>query len=79
MLYSHYCISDQMLIDIFRCFMNIHQLKPRNNTQPTSLVSSKHSTKFCGATENTIRIQISVVILTYCLDAIVQYDMELND
>ena len=34
--------------------------------------------RFWGTTENAVRIQISVVILTYCLVAIVQHDMQLK-
>ena len=34
--------------------------------------------KFWGTTENAVRIQISVAIITYCLVAIIQHDMELN-
>lgn len=32
-----------------------------------------------STTENVARIQISVVIITYCLVAIVQYDMQLYE
>ena len=31
-----------------------------------------------GTTENAVRIQISVAIITYCLVAIVQHDMRLE-
>ena len=34
--------------------------------------------KFRGTTDNAVRIQISVVIITYCLVAIVQHDMKLK-
>ncbi len=34
--------------------------------------------KFWGTTENAVRIQISVAIITYCLVAIVQHDMKLE-
>ncbi|MFR1587004.1 MAG: IS4 family transposase [Phocaeicola dorei] len=34
--------------------------------------------RFWGATENAVRIQISVAIITYCLVAIVQHDMQIN-
>ena len=34
--------------------------------------------KFWGTTENAVRIQISVAIITYCLVAIVQHDMRLK-
>ena len=34
--------------------------------------------KFWGTTENAVRIQISVAIITYCLVAIVQHDMKLK-
>ena len=34
--------------------------------------------KFWGTTENAVRIQISVAIITYCLVAIVQHDMQLE-
>lgn len=34
--------------------------------------------KFWGTTENAVRIQIYAAICTYCLVAIVQYDMELD-
>ncbi len=34
--------------------------------------------RFWGTTENAIRIQISVAIITYCLVAIVQHDMQLK-
>lgn len=34
--------------------------------------------RFWGTIENAVRIQISVAIITYCLVAIVQYDMQLN-
>ena len=34
--------------------------------------------RFWGTTENTVRIQISVAIITYCLVAIVQHDMQLK-
>ncbi len=34
--------------------------------------------RFWGTTENAVRIQISVAIITYCLVAIVQHDMKLN-
>jgi IS4 transposase len=34
--------------------------------------------KFWGTTENAVRIQISIAIITYCLVAIVQHDMQLN-
>ena len=34
--------------------------------------------RFWGTTENTVRIQISVAIITYCLVAIVQHDMRLE-
>lgn len=34
--------------------------------------------KFWGTTENAVRIQISVAIITYCLVAIVQHDMQLK-
>ena len=34
--------------------------------------------RFWGTTENAVRIQISVAIITYCLVAIVQYDMRLE-
>ena len=34
--------------------------------------------KFWGTTENAVRIQISVAIITYCLVAIIQHDMQLD-
>ena len=34
--------------------------------------------RFWGTTENAVRIQISVAIITYCFVAIVQHDMKLN-
>ena len=34
--------------------------------------------RFWGTTENTVRIQISVATITYCLVAIVQHDMKLK-
>ncbi|WP_277640122.1 IS4 family transposase [Bacteroides graminisolvens] len=34
--------------------------------------------RFWGTTENAVRIQISVAIITYCLVAIIQHDMKLN-
>ena len=34
--------------------------------------------KCWGTTENAVRIQISIAIITYCLVAIVQHDMQLN-
>lgn len=34
--------------------------------------------RFWGTTENAVRIQISVVIITYCLVAIVQHYMQLK-
>ena len=34
--------------------------------------------KFWGTTENAVRIQICSAIITYCLVAIVQYDMQLR-
>ena len=34
--------------------------------------------KFWSTTENAVRIQISVAIITYCLVAIVQHDMKLK-
>ena len=34
--------------------------------------------RFWGTTENAVRIQISVAIITYCLVAIVQHDMKLK-
>ena len=34
--------------------------------------------KFWGTTENAVRIQISVAIITYCLVAIVHHDMQLK-
>jgi len=34
--------------------------------------------KFWGTTENAVRIQISVEIITYCLVAIIQHDMQLE-
>ena len=34
--------------------------------------------RFWGTTENAVRIQISVAIITYCLVAIVQHDMRLE-
>jgi len=34
--------------------------------------------RFWGTTENAVRIQISVAIITNCLVAIVQHDMQLN-
>ena len=34
--------------------------------------------RFWGTTENVVRIQISVAIITYCLVAIVQHDMQLK-
>ena len=34
--------------------------------------------RFWGTTEYAVRIQISVDIITYCLIAIVQHDMQLN-
>nr|WP_300228005.1 hypothetical protein [uncultured Bacteroides sp.] len=34
--------------------------------------------RFWGTTENAVRIQINVVIITYCLVAIVQHDMQLK-
>jgi len=34
--------------------------------------------RFGGTSENAVRIQISVAIITYCLIAIVQHDMQLN-
>ena len=34
--------------------------------------------RFWGTTENAVRIQISVAIITYCLVAIVQHDMQLE-
>ena len=34
--------------------------------------------RFWGMTENAVRIQISVAIITYCLVAIVQHDMQLK-
>ena len=51
----------------------------------TFLTNAKHISaldvkikRFWGTTENAVRIQISVAIITYCLVAIVQYDMQLN-
>ena len=34
--------------------------------------------KFWGTTENAVRIQISTAIISYCLVAIVQHDMQLE-
>ena len=34
--------------------------------------------KFWGTTENAVRIQISVAIITHCLVAIIQHDMDLK-
>ena len=34
--------------------------------------------KFWGTTENAVRKQISVAIITYCLVAIIQHDMDLK-
>ena len=34
--------------------------------------------RYWGTTENAVRIQISVAIITYCLVAIVQHDMQLK-
>ena len=34
--------------------------------------------KFCGTSENAVRIQIYCAIITYCLVAIVQHDMKLE-
>ena len=34
--------------------------------------------KFRGTTENAVRIQIAVAIITYCLVAIVHHDMKLE-
>lgn len=34
--------------------------------------------KFWGTTENAVRIQINVAIITYCLVAIIQHDMQLE-
>ena len=34
--------------------------------------------KFWGTTENAVRIQISVAVITYCLVAIIQHDMDLK-
>jgi IS4 transposase len=34
--------------------------------------------KFEGTTKNAVRIQISVAIITYCIVAIVQHDMQLD-
>lgn len=34
--------------------------------------------RFWGTTENAVRIQISVAIITYCLVAIVHHDMQLE-
>lgn len=34
--------------------------------------------RFWGTTENTVRIQMSVAIITYCLVAVVQHDMYLS-
>ena len=34
--------------------------------------------RFWGTTENAVRIQISVAVITYCLVAIVQHDMQLK-
>lgn len=34
--------------------------------------------RFWGTTENAVRIQISVAIITYCLVAIIQHDMDLK-
>ena len=34
--------------------------------------------KFWGTTENAVRIQIAVAIITYCLVAIVHHDMKLE-
>ena len=34
--------------------------------------------KFWGTSENAVRIQISVAIITYCLVAIIQHDMDLK-
>ena len=34
--------------------------------------------KFCGTTENAVRIQISAAITVYCLVAIGQHDMQLK-
>lgn len=34
--------------------------------------------RFWGTTENAVRIQICVTIITYCLEAIVQHDMQLK-
>ena len=34
--------------------------------------------KFWGTTENAVRIQIAVDIITYCLVAIVHHDMKLE-
>ena len=41
-------------------------------------VSPILSKKFWGTTENAVRIQISVAIITYSLVAIVQHDMNLK-
>ena len=34
--------------------------------------------RFWGTTENAVRIQISVAIITYCLVAIIQHDLHLS-
>lgn len=34
--------------------------------------------RFWGITENAVRIQISVAIITYCLVAIIQHDLHLS-
>lgn len=34
--------------------------------------------RFCGKSENAVRIQIHVAIITYCLVAIIEHDLKLN-
>ena len=53
-----------------------------NTTLDTGITYPLHPLKMCirdrGTTENAVRIQISVAIITYCLVAIVQHDMKLK-
>lgn len=66
------------MIAEYICILTAFSISPRNFLILRCCLSYLKIKRFWGTTENAVRIQISVAIITYCLVAIVQYDMQLN-
>ena len=60
------------------CFTHLKNLCKASHKLYKWLKQHLKIKKFWGTTENAVRIQIAVAIITYCLVAIVHHDMKLE-